>query len=93
MAKIKLQVGCIIEAIIDCEKWDRALAPVKAGMTFQYRGKNGPGNHEFGPDYDRYGRNHPEGLIGFDLHDSDLEEATFAKYLRVLPCPQVKGIT
>lgn len=83
--KINLVEGCIVEAIADCGRWDPALLDVKAGMTFQYRGKNGPGNHEFGPDYDRYGRDREEGLIGFDIHEEDLKEKTFTKFLRVLP--------
>ena len=86
--KIKLVEGCIVEALVDLAAWDPVLEDMKAGMTFQYRGIDAGGTHEFGPDYDRYGRDyHPDGLPGFGLPDEDLEEEVFSKYLRVRPSP------
>ena len=53
---------------------------VKVGDTFEYRGKDSFGLHEFGPDYERWGR--VGGLTGFTLAEEDM--ADFYGWCRVL---------
>jgi len=76
--KAKLEKGCKIATIMDCD-YDE-IKGVKVGDTFEYRGKDSFGLHEFGPDYERWGR--VGGLTGFTLAEEDM--ADFYGWCRVL---------
>ena len=70
----KCKVVCICDADFD------SGPSIEAGDTFQYRGESPRGVHQFGPDYDRYGR--VGGLIGFQINESDM--GNFYDLFRVL---------
>ena len=78
--KCELKEGCKVVAIMDGAKYDADLSEVKCGATFTYRGESPQGVHQFGPDYDRYGR--VNGLIGFQIPESDMHD--FYTAFRVL---------
>lgn len=76
--KCKLEEGCKVVAIENGEMFD--MNDVECGMTFMYRGESPKGVHQFGPDYERYGRQ--GGLIGFQIPDDDMDK--FFDVFRVL---------
>jgi len=83
--KCKLTEGCKVVAIENGDMLDTDLSDVEAGMTFEYRGVSF-GCHQFGPDYDRYGRQ--SGLVGFQWPDDEMD--TFDQGFRVLATDDVQ---
>ena len=78
--KCKLEKGCKVVAIMDGDLIDSEMSDIEAGDTFEYRGENPKGLHQFGPDYDRYGR--VGGLTGFQMPEREMD--SFHEGFRVL---------